>query len=43
MDDEPPSDSDENTPLGTFLSESLDDVDIEVDSVKAVRELREDG
>lgn len=43
MDDETsPANGDDDVPLGTFLSQAFDDVDIEVDSVEAVREIRED-
>ncbi|WP_284145024.1 hypothetical protein [Natrinema halophilum] len=43
MDDESPSSNDDDdVPLGTFLSQAFEDVDVEVDSVEAVREIRED-
>jgi hypothetical protein len=41
-DDRSPSNDDDDIPLGTFLSQAFDDVDIEVDSVEDVREIRED-
>ncbi|WP_197075863.1 hypothetical protein [Halostagnicola sp. A56] len=44
MDDDstPSSDGDDDVPLGTFLSRAFDDTDADVDSVEAVREIRED-
>lgn len=45
MDDEtsPPNDDGDDVPLGTLLSQAFDDVDVEVDSVEDVREIREDA
>lgn len=43
MDEETsPANGDDDVPLGTFLSQAFDDVDIEIDSVEDVREIRED-
>lgn len=39
----PPNDDDDDVPLGTFLSQAFDDIDVEVDSVEDVREIREDA
>ncbi|WP_275039787.1 hypothetical protein [Natrinema gari] len=43
MDDDDASSNDgDDAPLGTFLSQAFADVDVEVDSVEDVREIRED-
>lgn len=44
MDDEtsPSNDDSDDVPLGTFLSRAFNDVDVEVNSVEDVREIRED-
>lgn len=36
------SNDEDDVPLGTFLSRAFEDVDVDVDSVEEVRDLRED-